>query len=355
MKICDGREAFVQWDANVRITDDLFKVGDEIHFGNCTYDCALTVKAYQCGDKVVADVPNILLTKVYPIRAFLYIATEDGDYTITESTFAVKPRPKPADYVYTETECVKVKDFVFKALEEAKKNGDFKGDPGADGKDGKDADVSLLVPRMSVIDEEDGNNAVENYKGEGVKFSDAYNRVYVELSKGRGVSARYCLTAGTNVPLDPDPEDFANGKKLDSIPLRMDDGFIRVPVSEYGKTQPEIGDDNYSEDERAMSKKYIDSAVESRVKKAFNSSDLNQLYGELSKSRGQTMYPLCNGPTAASDHIPQRTRDGLMRCNTPDDGADNICANKGYVDKFATELLAGLDSIIAKQNELLGG
>jgi hypothetical protein len=104
-----------------------------------------------------------------------------------------------------------------------------------------------------------------------------------------------------------------------------------------------------------MSKKYIDSGIDSRVKKAFNSSDLNQLYGELSKNRGPTMFAVCNGPTAASDHIPQRTKDGLMRCVTPDDGADNICSNKGYVDKFSTAILSGLDSIITAQNELLGG
>lgn len=86
-----------------------------------------------------------------------------------------------------------------------------------------------------------------------------------------------------------------------------------------------------------------------------NSSDLNQLYGELSENRGPTMFAVCNGPTAASDHIPQRTKDGLMLCVTPDDGADNICANKGYVDKFSTAILSGLDSIITAQNELLGG
>lgn len=34
---------------------------------------------------------------------------------------------------------------------------------------------------------------------------------------------------------------------------------------------------------------------------------------------------------------------------------DDDCANKGYVDAFVNELLAGLDSIITAQNELLGG
>ena len=203
--------------------------------------------------------------------------------------------------------------------------------------DGTVASGEDFVPRMKHLDEMHGNYAVENYGGEGVSFAESRNRVYVEMSDGRGISTRYCLSAGPNAPRDPDPEDFANGKNLDSIPLRMDDGFVRVPVSEYGKTQPEVGDDNYSEEQRAMSKKYIDTGIDSRVKKASNSSDLNQLYGELSKSRGQTMFAVCNGPTATSDHIPQRTKDGLMRCNTPEDGADNLCANKGYVGTKAEE------------------
>lgn len=207
-----------------------------------------------------------------------------------------------------------------------------------------------VVPRMSLIDEVEENNVLEDYN-DGKTFADTYNRVYVEMSGGRGVYGRYCLTAGTNAPLDPDPEDYANNKKIDSIPLRMDDGFVRVPTSEYGKTQPNIGDHKYSEEERAMSKKYIDTGIESRVEKKKNSDTLNRIYVEQSGGRGTNLIPYCNGPTATSDHIPQRTKDGLMRCSTPDDGADNICANKGYVDaKFKSVCVAQDVSTLPTEN-----
>lgn len=104
MKILDGRKAFVQWDVNIKVTDEDFNVGDEIHFDNGALSSALVVKAYQLGDKVVADVPNILLTMAYRIKAYRYIKTEEGTYTTDKHIFPVKQRPKPDDYVYTQTE-----------------------------------------------------------------------------------------------------------------------------------------------------------------------------------------------------------------------------------------------------------
>ena len=119
MYICDGRNAFVQWDINMRIADDDFQVGDEIHFCNRTEECALVVKAYQLGDKVVADVPNILLTKSLPIRVYRYITAEDSTYSTAEKIFEVKARTKPDDYVYTQAEilCYASLDRRIKVLE----------------------------------------------------------------------------------------------------------------------------------------------------------------------------------------------------------------------------------------------
>jgi len=57
---------------------------------------------------------------------------------------------------------------------------------------------------------------------------------------------------------------------MDSVPLRMDDGFLRVPVSNYGESQPAVGDDNYDENQRAMSKKYVDTAIEYAITEADN-------------------------------------------------------------------------------------
>ena len=104
MRIYDGRPFFYQWDTNQKITSDQFKVGDEIHFFNIKQWNALVVIAYELNNKIVVDVPNILLQKSYPIIAYRVFVDDDGKATIEEHQFKVKQRPKPEDYVYTETE-----------------------------------------------------------------------------------------------------------------------------------------------------------------------------------------------------------------------------------------------------------
>ena len=104
MRIYDGRPSFYQWDTNQKITSDQFKVGDEIHFFNIKQPNALVVLAYELDNNIVVDVPNILLQKSYPIIAYRVYVDDDGKATIEERQFKVKQRPKPEDYVYTETE-----------------------------------------------------------------------------------------------------------------------------------------------------------------------------------------------------------------------------------------------------------
>lgn len=104
MRIYDGRPSFYQWDTNQKITSDQFKVGDEIHFFNMKQPNALVVLAYELDNKIVVDVPNILLQKSYPIIAYRVYVDDDGKATIEEHQFEVNQRPKPEDYVYTETE-----------------------------------------------------------------------------------------------------------------------------------------------------------------------------------------------------------------------------------------------------------
>ena len=104
MRIYDGRPSFYQWDTNQKITSDQFKVGDEIHLFNIKQPKALVVLAYELDNKVVVNVPNILLQKSYPIIAYRVYVDDDGKATIEEHQFEVNQRPKPENYVYTETE-----------------------------------------------------------------------------------------------------------------------------------------------------------------------------------------------------------------------------------------------------------
>lgn len=132
MKIYGERYSFYQWDLNQKITSPKLKEGDEVHFGSAVTGEALTVEAYRLGAAVVADVPNVLLQQSQKILAYRFVTDGESRLTVCKSTFDVKARPKPANYIYTETESITVEDFVKAALLEAKKNGDFTPKKGVD-------------------------------------------------------------------------------------------------------------------------------------------------------------------------------------------------------------------------------
>lgn len=102
-RIFDGREEFYQWDLNRKLIVDDESI-KQVHFCNKTDDCSLVVETYKDGELTVANVPNILLQTAWRIRVYGYT----GDYTKHEASYKVNPRTRPADYVYTETETVKL-------------------------------------------------------------------------------------------------------------------------------------------------------------------------------------------------------------------------------------------------------
>lgn len=155
-KISDGREYFYQWDLNRQliVADSTIK---EVHYCNRTDDCSLVVDVKDG----LADVPNLILQQSFDIRVFAY----DGNATRYEQVFKVKPRTKPADYIYTETECWTVDKAVNKAVSEAVTSGDFKGDKGdqgdkgATGLRGNDGDT----PHIEIISSNDEQFYTVNY------------------------------------------------------------------------------------------------------------------------------------------------------------------------------------------------
>lgn len=98
-KILDGRKYFYQWDINRKliVNDETIK---EVHFCNRQNECSLVCEVYTENDLNVVDVPNIILQKNNYINVYAY----DGESTRHSKTFLLKPRSKPEDYVYTETE-----------------------------------------------------------------------------------------------------------------------------------------------------------------------------------------------------------------------------------------------------------
>jgi hypothetical protein len=98
------------------------------------------------------------------------------------------------------------------------------------------------------------------YNSTSNSFANTYNRVYVERTKNRGVYSRYALSSA-NAPVDPDPADFARNICLDSIPMRMSNGYIMAPPIYATDTAAldKIAERGYSLDYYLMPKRYTDS------------------------------------------------------------------------------------------------
>lgn len=96
--IANGRKALWQWDLNQQLT----VAGDctEVHYLDRGAPSTLTV-AVKDGK---ADIPNILLQKAGRLVVYAYIIDAQDHHTKVCETFGIAPRPKPAEYVYTETE-----------------------------------------------------------------------------------------------------------------------------------------------------------------------------------------------------------------------------------------------------------
>ena len=114
-RIYDGRNEFYQWDLDRKLIVKDASI-TEVHFCNKLGDCALVCEVYTEGAFRVVDVPNILLQTVWRIRAYGYT----DNHTEYETYFDIKPRTKPADYIYTETEVKRYEAFEERlaALEE---------------------------------------------------------------------------------------------------------------------------------------------------------------------------------------------------------------------------------------------
>lgn len=109
----DGRKELFQWDLDrvIIVSDGSI---DEVHFANKTMSKSLSCKVYQEGERFLAKIPNILLQTHWDITAYGF----DNNYTKHMKVFPVRKRPKPDEYIYTETDLYTVKDAVDEYLKE---------------------------------------------------------------------------------------------------------------------------------------------------------------------------------------------------------------------------------------------
>lgn len=126
-KIADGRDHLYQWDSDVKlvVSEEIAAGIDEVHFtAKYSREC-LTVKIARDDTGAYVMVPNILLQESYDIIVYAFCCTDKATKHVHEIT--VLARPKPADYVYTETEVYSIKIVVDNALLDAKNSGIFDG------------------------------------------------------------------------------------------------------------------------------------------------------------------------------------------------------------------------------------
>lgn len=111
-KLVDKND-FYQWDLErkLEIIDELVT---EVHFKKYTGNELLVCEVYTDDDIRIVDVPNILFTTTEKFIAYFYC---NDLYTKQHANFEIVPRPKPTDYVYTETE-VKRYDTLEDKIEE---------------------------------------------------------------------------------------------------------------------------------------------------------------------------------------------------------------------------------------------
>lgn len=96
--IANGRKALWQWDLNQQLT--VAGSCTEVHYLDKGSPSTLTV-AVKDGK---ADIPNVLLRRPGRLIVYAYIIDAQDHHTKVCETFGIAPRPKPNDYVYTETE-----------------------------------------------------------------------------------------------------------------------------------------------------------------------------------------------------------------------------------------------------------
>ena len=91
-----------QWDVNRCLVVNEYC--DQVHFANRTTSEALTLQVYEENGQRLVNVPNILLQTDGPLEVYAYVMGPSERYTKKDCRLRVLARPKPADYVYTETE-----------------------------------------------------------------------------------------------------------------------------------------------------------------------------------------------------------------------------------------------------------
>lgn len=98
IKLADGRSELWQWDTGRKITFDDANI-KQAHFQNHANGYGRTIDVDV--EDGAAKIPDELLQAALPLTVYAYVGEESNGYTKVERVFAVKPRKRPAEYVFT--------------------------------------------------------------------------------------------------------------------------------------------------------------------------------------------------------------------------------------------------------------
>lgn len=120
VEIYDGRDTLWQWDIDCKLKLYGVDPDTEVHFAYCGDPTAIVVLSYAYGKDVVCDVPNILLQRAGVLRVYVY----PDSLTVETDEVYVRTRPRPEDYVYTETETLNYRELE-QRITELERGGDL--------------------------------------------------------------------------------------------------------------------------------------------------------------------------------------------------------------------------------------
>lgn len=213
------REMLWQWDYGQRVQLHDVPVGTKVHFSNAAIKPnALVTEAYEDGEGVYADIPDVLLQTAGTLTAYIYLEDGDEGHTEYRKLFIVRDRERPDDYVYTEDD---VK--TWEMLEERIKVLEESGGGAAGG----------LIRPLSAIGEIDGVTVVHNAEKDKVTLQ-------VEMT-----SERVNSLFGGNVVYK---SDYPNAQTLDIL--------MRSPGMSY-MVMWELFEDDFITVTNYPKKKYI--------------------------------------------------------------------------------------------------
>lgn len=157
--------ALWQWDSGrrVEITPRPGCTVDAVNFYNGTTEKALVGVLHNDGEVFTAKIPNLLLQSDNNLIVYSIMIDDDGAQTTESMTLGVNEKPKPDDYVYTETEILTWTelDGRIKVIEEALETGDIPG--------GGECSIKVIEtaingnPKINLRDLESGNYILFGY------------------------------------------------------------------------------------------------------------------------------------------------------------------------------------------------